>query len=495
MIQTFHPSTAVRFARIVRGEGSMPGWVQWLLGIAAAAVIAKLTAGYGIIIAIAVIALVVVVPIGTSMLWRAEVGVYIVLLLAFFISIPNRLYEGIPMGISLDVVIVGSLAGLLFRCAREHDWSIFKTPVTMAILLWAGMNVLEVANPFAASRAAWFFVIRPAVEYMMLFFVTYSALHTPAKLTRFLFVLLFLSAFSGLWGIRQATVGYFSWEFNYVFSHDLVHLVFNYGRWRAIGSIGSPSQYGMLMAFISMLSLALLSAYRGIGKKIFLACVAVITLLAMVYSGTRTAYIIVPVFYLTWVILSRNRKLYYSIGLAGGLMAVVATMPTNNYHIQRIQSVFSGSKDASYQVRARNRSMIFPWILAHPIGGGLGSTGTWGQRFSPGTFLANFPPDSGLVRVAVELGWIGLGFFLYVYYKVLVDGTRLFWAMKNPVYKAMTGGMIAGITPLLIAEWGQEVVGVFPLSLLFWMFLAVLFRAVHFDRQEQLAANQQIPAQ
>ena len=73
----------------------------------------------------------------------------------------------------------------------------------MAILLWAGMNVLEVVNPFAASRAAWFFVIRPAVEYMMLFFLTYSALHTPAKLTRFLFVLLFLSAFSGLWGIRQ----------------------------------------------------------------------------------------------------------------------------------------------------------------------------------------------------------------------------------------------------------------------------------------------------
>jgi cell division protein FtsW (lipid II flippase) len=175
-------------------------------------------------------------------------------------------------------------------------------------------------------------------------------------------------------------------------------------------------------------------------------------------------------------------------------MAVVATMPTNNYHIQRIQSVFSGSKDASYQVRARNRSMIFPWILAHPIGGGLGSTGTWGQRFSPGTFLANFPPDSGLVRVAVELGWIGLGFFLFVYYKVLVDGTRLFWTMKNPVYKAMAGGMIAGITPLLIAEWGQEVVGVFPLSLLFWMFLAVLFRAVHFDRQEQLVATQQTPA-
>ena len=42
-----------------------------------------------------------------------------------------------------------------------------------------------------------------------------------------------------------------------------------------------------------------------------------------------------------------------------------------------------------------------------PIGGGLGSTGVWGQRFTPGSFLAMFAPDSGLIRVAVELGWVG----------------------------------------------------------------------------------------
>jgi cell division protein FtsW (lipid II flippase) len=115
----------------------------------------------------------------------------------------------------------------------------------------------------------------------------------------------------------------------------------------------------------------------------------------------------------------------------------------------------------------------------------------WGQRFSPGTFLANFPPDSGLVRVAVELGWIGLFFFLNVYYHVLVKGSFLFWKMKQQKYKAITGGMIAGICPLLVAEWGQEVVGVFPLSLLFWMFIAILFRAIYFDQQEQDKPEQQ----
>ncbi|MFN8342323.1 MAG: O-antigen ligase family protein [Cyclobacteriaceae bacterium] len=476
-----------RLVRFFQGERTVPSWIPWVSWVLIALLIARLVSQAGLILPVAVVALVVAVPVVTTILWIPEVGLYLVLLLAFFISVPNRLLEGVPMGISLDVLIVGTMLGILYRSAWHRKWTAFYTPLTLAIVLWAGMNVLEFANPSAASRAAWFYVIRPAVEYMMMFFVAYIALDTPAKLFRFIFALLGLSVFSALWGIKQATSGYFDWEFNYVFSHDLVHLVFNYGRWRAIGSIGSPSQFGIIMAFISMFSIALWTAMRGFWTKLFLAASAVLTLLAMVYSGTRTAYIVVPIFYFVWVVLSRNRKLYYSVIFAVGLMGVVAVMPTNNYHIQRIQSVFKGSEDASYQTRARNRKMIMPWIAVHPIGGGLGSTGVWGQRFSPGTFLANFPPDSGLVRVAVELGWIGLIFFLNVYYTVMVRGSLLYWKMQNPRYKAIVAGMIAGIEPLLVAEWGQEVVGVFPMSLLFWMFVAVLFRAVAFDRLEQEA--------
>ncbi len=491
----FGSSVGTRIGRAISGEARMQVAWQWVIAIASTFLLAKVIASVGLIAAAGVIGFFILAPIVASILWNREVAIYLVLLLAFFISVPNRLVEGVPMGIALDVLIVGSMIGLLYKCILDNDWRLFTTPMTVAILLWAGMNLFEVVNPGAASRAAWFYVIRPAVEYMMLFFLTYSALDTPKKLNRFLFIILGLSIFSACWGIKQTTSGYFQWELNYVMSHDIVHLVFNYGRWRAIGSIGSPSQFGMIMAFVSMLSIALFTAYKGWLVRSFLLVSIITTLLAMVYSGTRTAYIIVPVFYFVWVILSRNKKLYFSILFAAGLMTIVATMPTNNYHIQRIQSMFKGSEDASYQTRDRNRKLIMPWIAAHPIGGGLGSTGVWGQRFSPGTFLANFPPDSGLVRVSVELGWIGLLFFLNVYYNVLVKGSLLYWKMKNAKYKSIVAGMIAGISPLLIAEWGQEVVGVFPLSLLFWMFVAILFRAIYFDQQEQLKLNQNISQQ
>jgi cell division protein FtsW (lipid II flippase) len=123
--------------------------------------------------------------------------------------------------------------------------------------------------------------------------------------------------------------------------------------------------------------------------------------------------------------------------------------------------------------------MIFPWIVAHPIGGGLGSTGVWGQRFTPGTFLALFAPDSGLIRVAVELGWIGLFFFLWLYFKIIKEGVVASTRMEDKTLQAIAYGLLAAITPLLLVEWGQEVIGVFPMSVLFWMFVAILFRAIN----------------
>jgi putative inorganic carbon (hco3(-)) transporter len=482
-MQLLTNSTGTRFVRLLQGEGEMPGWLPWVVSISLVPIVAQLITRFGFWVGVAIIVMVIAVPVVVTALWKTGVGIYILLLFAFFISIPNRLAEGIPMGIAMDLMILIMLIGLLYRSVVQRNWKSFQTPISSAIWLWAAMNLLELANPWAGSRAAWFYVIRPAVGYMMVFFLTYSFLNTKRELFRLLITIFFLSLVSALWGIRQATIGYFSWEYNYVFSHDLVHLVFNYGRWRAIGSIGSPAQFGILMAFISMLCIPLIGATKNFWIRLLLTITSGTTLLAMVYSGTRSAFIIIPVFYLGWVFLARKRSLYWSLSLAAIIFIVLATVPSNNYHIQRIQSVFKASEDKSYQTRALNRQMIFPWIVAHPIGGGLGSTGVWGQRFTPGSFLAMFAPDSGLIRVAVELGWIGLFFFLWLYYKIMTEGAKSSLKMQDPILKAIATGMLAAIIPLLIVEWGQEVIGVFPMSILFWMFVAILFRAIAIDKE------------
>src|SRR5262249_18386596 len=139
---------------------------------------------------------------------------------------------------------------------------------------------------------------------------------------------------------------------------------------------------------------------------------------AMLFSGTRSSYILIPAAMVMLVILKFNRKVFVFTAAAGFMLAFLIMVPTSNPTLARFQSAFKPSKDRSFEERAKNQEMIKPYILAHPICGGLGSVGVWGQRFAPDSFLAKFPPDSGYVRVAVEMGWIGL--FIYCTFSFII---------------------------------------------------------------------------
>lgn len=464
------------------GEGKFSKLTIWLLVLAVASGVGMITAKVGLLAAGGVLLLVIAAPLALSALWNTQLGLYIMIFFAYFLSVFNRLAQDIPLGIALDSMILIMMMGLVYRCYRREDWSPFNSPISIAVGLWAAMNVFEFFNPIASSRLAWFYVIRPAVGYLLLFFLTLSALKTKKQLNSLLFALIAFNTISALWGIYQFFFGYFEWEMAHIIRNDAVHLVFNDGRWRSIGSVGSPAQYGILMAFTGSICFMMIGGFTSWWTRIMLVLAGSAALLALVYSGTRSAFVIPGFFFFVWVILSGKKRWYALMILPIAGLFVLANIETNIYQLQRIQTIFNASEDKSYQIRAQNRAMITPWIIKHPIGGGLGSTGVWGMRFSPHTMLANFPPDSGLIRVAVELGWIGLLIFLNLYGQVIWHGARGYRQMTDKQLRVITAGITCGVAAILPVEWGQEVVGVYPISILFWLYIAVLFRAIALDQ-------------
>lgn len=429
----------------------------------------------GLVGALIIMGLVVLGPLVFTALWKTQVGIYILVTASFFLSVALRLVPNIPVGIGLDLMILIMVSGCVFKIQYERNWSGMKSPLTIILVIWVVYNLAQIVNPYAASRVAWFYVIRPAVGYLMLYFLVWNSIKDTKDSNRLLNFILFLSAIAGVWGIYQGMFGYFGWEMTHVIRTDTIHLVFNNGRWRAFGPIGSPAQYGIIMAAMCCLSINTALGTSCVKSKVGYLFVGVICLMGMVFSGTRSSFIIIPIYYFVKVVIGRDRRLWISLVFAGLALVVVAKVPTSNYHILRIQSVFKASEDKSYQIRANNRKMITPWIIRHPIGGGLGSTGVWGQRFSPGTFLANFPPDSGIIRVAVELGWVGLIVFLLIYVMSFIKGVMAYWQMPKSPQRTQVAGILCMLPPLGVVELGQEVVGVFPMSLLFWVLLGLLF--------------------
>ncbi|NTW48704.1 MAG: O-antigen ligase family protein [Chlorobiales bacterium] len=438
---------------------------------------------YGILFGVLVIGACIGGPIVFSSLLNIRIGVYLSLTLAYFLGLLMMLMPDVKIGLMQDMLILLMMTGLLYRSYKNDNWDGFKTPLNAVVIIWMAYNLLEVANPIAGSRVAWFFVVRPAVAYILLFFVTYTMLETKEDIKEILNVVVGLTAFSALWGLVQFFNGYFPFEMEYVVSHDAVHLVYISGRWRSFGTMASPAQYGIMMANFSVLIPLLVKGKSPWLRKMFYMVTAVLALLAMVYSGTRSAMVVIPIALVTLVLLAKNLRLYFMAVVVGAIFVGVIFMPTDNYHILRLQSAFSGEKDESYMVRKRNREMIMPWIAAHPIGGGLGSTGVWGQKFSPGTFLANFPPDSGFIRVAVELGWIGLFFYLMLWVNILLKSVIAYWKVRDEELKSTALAIICMLAGVFVVEYAQDIVGKIPFNLLFWVFCAILFKAIKIDRQ------------
>ena len=118
------------------------------------------------------------------------------------------------------------------------------------------------------------------------------------------------------------------------------------------------------------------------------------------------------------------------------------------------------------------------------MGGGLGSVGIWGQRFSPGSFLSKFPPDSGYVRVAVEMGWIGLLLFCAFNFVILWKGIKYYYIIKDPDLKTFCMAMVLIIFALDIGNYPQQAFVQYPTNILFYLAMAIINVTMRLDKQK-----------
>lgn len=400
---------------------------------------------------------------------------------AFFMA-----FQGIPIGMAMDGALLVGVLGLLYRNYRKNISGYFSIPAGIVVLLWIGLHLVQIANPYAPSRLAWFYVMRPAVAYPFLFFIAYHYVNSEKRMWKILWTLFALIVISALWGLIQHIFGYFSFEYRFLQAADALRLVYIQGRYRIFGPMTSPAQYGVVMAIFGVIFLVLFVGLKRNIRWLFLA-LFVLTFFTVLYSGTRSAIVVYPIGFGTFVLVSKSWKF---LGLGAVLMmgfVVLLFLPINNYHIQRMQSSFKTEEDASFQVREENRKNILPFILSHPVGGGLGSTGVWGMRFSPWHPLAQFAPDSGYLRIAVEMGWVGIIGFLSLLFTMLFYGVKTVWhfdtiGQSHSEIRIVALSLVSALSSLLVVEWVQDIVGKIPFNVFFWVLCGILLKLSHLEQ-------------
>ncbi len=447
------------------------------LALASAAIVARAGLSGGVLFVV----LLVGIPLGLTVMLDLRFGIILLLIMAFLVLGMKRALSGIPLGLAMDALVAVMGFGLFVRQTKERDWSFAANPISRIIGVWILYTFLEVANPVAESRMAWVYTIRGTAGYMAMYFVVLYSLKSVKDVTLILKVWIALAFLGAFWGLYQEYVGLLPFEMQSVIDEGKMNLWIVNGHFRKFSFYSDPMVFGIVTSYSAILCFALARGAFSLFKRGLLFACGIFMSYAMLFSGTRAAYVLPGAALFFYAVLTAKKSVLLSSLMIGLVALVFLNIPSSNEHVRRFQSAFHPSDDASYKVRAQNQAFIQPYIQTHPFGGGLGSVGVWGQRFSPNSALAKFPPDSGYIRTAVEMGWIGLLLYFAFLYTVFHVGITDYHRIRDPRLKTYSAAMLTLLFTLLVANFPQEALIQFPTSLIIYVVIAIINKLPHFE--------------
>ena len=439
----------------------------------------------GIIFGVMSLGVFIGAPVVYGIVAYPRFGIVVFLSLGYFIMWFLRLGVNFPLGTLMDGMEALFILSIFINQRKKKDWSMFKGPISVMVLVWIAYNMIEVINPTADSKMAWLYTVRTVAIVMFSYFVFSYYITTKKYLEILIKLWIGLAFFAAFYAFKQDHIGFFGFEESYLHSDPIIETLFFIGGvWRKFSIFSDPVAFAYNMIMASMLCIGLMSGPVSKKQKLILGFLVVFFLYVMLSSGTRGAYVLLPAGMLLLAILKYSRKVLLYVILVASMAVGVIYVPTSNPTLYRFQSAFKPSDDASFNVRSINQKRIQPYIQSHPMGGGLGSTGVWGAQFSPGAYLSSFPPDSGYVRVAVEMGWLGLLIFCILMFTILYTGINNYYKIKDPALKSYCLGAVLVIFSINIGNYPQEALVQYPSNVLFYLTLAIVTVTMRLDKQQ-----------
>jgi hypothetical protein len=416
---------------------------------------------------------------------QPKIGLASTFILGFFVIGITRYVKGIPLGLGIDGLMVLTFLAMAFS-KRSFQWGNLRNGLFVVGIIWMLINLLQLANPEAVSRVAWFYAMRGAALYMLLMIILgFVLLNEERDLDYFLYTWLGISILAAVWAMKQKLIGVDSFEQAWLNAGAATtHVLF--GKLRAFGFYSDAGQFGAAMAhaFLSSTILALHS--NVLRRKVFFGLVAVLCLYGQLLSGTRGALAVPVIGFFVYFFMSKNFKVLV-LGFVAAFGAFYflkfTTIAQNVYAIARLRTALDPN-DASLQVRLENQRILSGYMASRPFGGGVGSSGNWGLRFSPNTFLANTPTDSWYVRVWAEYGVIGLSIYVALLIYIVIHSGIMIWNIKNDELRFKAIALYSGICGIFVASYGNSVLGQLPSALVVYLSMIFVYKAQVWDKDK-----------
>lgn len=416
------------------------------------------------------------------------IGLYTSVVLSFVLMGISRYVKDVPLGLGMDgILILTYLALFMNRFNTRIDWSPVAKDISLFAAIWFGYSLFELVNPEARSSAAWFSGRGVSLYMLLLVPLTLLFINSNRKLDIFLYIWGTFSILATLKGIMQMKFGVDyaeqAWlnEGNYK-----THILF--GKLRVFSFMSDAGQFGGTQGYAAVVATIYSMSQKNKRSKYFFVLVALLAFYGMIISGTRGAIGVPLAGFMTFFILRKNIRVL-SFGVA--LLALVfiffrfTTIGQGNDQIRRMRTAFDPN-DASLQVRLDNQKLLKRYLASRPFGGGIGHGGVKAQKYLPNAFLSQVATDSWYVLVWVEQGIIGLLIHLFIlFYTVGRASYKVMFRIRDPLLKLKIAALVSGMAGVMVASYGNAVLGGMPTGILIYISMAVMLNSEMLDTADE----------
>lgn len=352
-----------------------------------------------------------------------------------------------------------------------------------SLIIWCSYCTLEVLNDtcgLGINIGAWYAGARLLAFQLLYIFLVFSLyISTPDILKNYLRVWALLALFSAIWTMKQQYVGLT--EVENIFLHGrgaLTHLLQAGTLIRYWSTFSDAANYGCNAAATAVAFVVFGSTMKIIADKILFLSVAVIVILGMFASGTRTAIVCIFAGFAVYVILSKSIKIAIPSAIIGSILFFIIAFTNIGQGIQQIRRMRSAfdKKDASANVRAINQATMRKYMKEAPWGIGLGMGNENVPANNKYRLMATIPPDSEYVFIWLKTGKYGLTTFLIVNAIMFLGACHIvFFKLKNKSLIGIGAGLCGAFAAIHLGGYGNQVLLQYPNGLIFYGGLSIVY--------------------
>ncbi len=155
----------------------------------------------------------------------------------------------------------------------------------------------------------------------------------------------------------------------------------------------------------------------------------------------------------------------------------------SNPQVARIRTALNPTEDPSFLVRLEREKVLSAYLRDKPIGGGVGSAGFWGKRFTPGTFLAETPTDGHYSRIWMETGIVGLYLYLLMFLYIFIRISQKVWVIEDDELRLKIAGLVGSFVGLAVASYTNGLIVQLPTGPIVYLSLVFIYRSVEWDKE------------